>query len=531
MENGLTKIVSQLQEQNNLLEKANTHANEKLKQADQKIKQDQGKIKQIEEQIRQNEEQIKHDQEEIKYLKFQLDQMKRMIFGAKRERFISNAVLGQMTLPFDIPEEPITEHSVEKIEYTRKKASRENHHGRLDLPSHLPVEEVIIEPKESTEGLKCIGQEITSELDYVPAKLLVRKYIRNKYALPNGEGILIGELPVRPIEKGIAGPGLLSNILVEKFVDHLPIYRQIERFKREQVKISASTIDGWITQTANLIEPLYIHLKKLVLGQGYLQVDETPIKVLDHKNKDGKTHQGYHWVYNAPLQNALFFDYREGRSHVGPMQLLKDFKGYLQTDGYSVYDMFAKQPDITHVACMAHARREFEKALAYDAQKAGTIMKKIQELYAIERRAREGNLTHAQRKELRLEESLQLMNELGKMIVEMRKTAIPMSPMGKALSYSINRWDSLLNYLSDGALEIDNNWIENAIRPCTLGRKNYLFAGSHEGARRAAMFYSFFGTCKKNNVNPYQWLKKVLEVIPEYPANKIGDLLPQNIKL
>ena len=169
--------------------------------------------------------------------------------------------------------------------------------------------------------------------------------------------------------------------------------------------------------------------------------------------------------------------------------------------------------------------------MSYDAQKAGVIMKKIQELYAIERRAREGNLSHTQRKELRLEESLPLMNELGKTIVEMRKTAIPMSPMGKALSYSINRWDSLLNYLSDGALEIDNNWIENAIRPCTLGRKNYLFAGSHEGARRAAMFYSFFGTCKKNNVNPYLWLKKVLEVIPAYPANKIGDLLPQNIDL
>jgi transposase len=517
MENGLEKQVSQLREQNKLLKIAAAQTEEKLKLAEEKNKQD--------------EDQIKQDKEEIKYLQFQLDQMKRMIFGAKRERFISNDTLGQMTLPFDIPEEPITELSVEKIEYTRKKASRENHHGRLELPSHLPVEEVIIEPKESTEGLKCIGQEVTSELDYVPAKLLVRKYIRNKYALPNGEGILIGELPVRPIEKGIAGAGLLSNILVEKFVDHLPIYRQIERFKREQVKISASTIDSWITQTANLIEPLYLHLKKLVLGQGYLQVDETPIKVLDHKNKDGKTHQGYHWVYNAPLQNALFFDYREGRSHEGPMQLLKDFKGYLQTDGYSVYDMFAKQPGITHVACMAHARREFEKALAYDALKAGTIMKKIQELYAVERKAREGNLTHTQRKELRLEESLELMNELGKMIVEMRKTAIPMSPMGKALNYSINRWDSLLNYLSDGALEIDNNWIENAIRPCTLGRKNYLFAGSHEGARRAAMFYSFFGTCKKNNVNPYLWLKKVLEVIPEYPANKIGDLLPQNIKL
>ena len=179
MENGLKITLSELQRQYNLLQKANSQAEEK--------------IKQNEEQIQLHKEQAIKDEEEIKYLKFQLDQMKRMIFGAKRERFISNAVLGQMTLPFDIPEEPITEHSVEKIEYTRKKASRENHHGRLDLPSHLPVEEVIIEPKESTEGLKCIGQEVTSELDYVPAKLLVRKYIRNKYALPNGDGILIGE--------------------------------------------------------------------------------------------------------------------------------------------------------------------------------------------------------------------------------------------------------------------------------------------------------------------------------------------------
>ena len=158
-------------------------------------------------------------------------------------------------------------------------------------------------------------------------------------------------------------------------------------------------------------------------------------------------------------------------------------------------------------------------------------MRKIQELYAIEREARESGMSSAQRKELRLDKSLPIMNELGKKIAEMYKTAVPKSPMGIALTYAIQRWDNLLNYLYDGSLEIDNNWVENAIRPNALGRKNYLFAGSHEGAKRAAMFYSFFGTCKKNNVNPYQWLKRVLELIPEYPANKIGDLLPQNLKL
>ena len=511
MEKGLEILVLELQKQNQILQTARQEAEEKTKLAE--------------------ESELK-TKEEFKHLQFLYDQLKRLMFGAKRERFIANTDVNQMTLPFDVPESPVAEQSTETIEYTRKKtSSRENHHGRLELPSHLPVEEIHLEPEQDTNGLKCIGQEVTSELDFTPAKLFVRKYIRNVYALPNGEGIIIADLPARPIDKGIAGAGLLSNILVEKFVDHLPIYRQIERFKRDQVVIPASTIDGWVTQTANLLNPLYDYLVKLVIAQGYLQVDETPLKVLDPQNKKGKTHQGYHWVYNAPLQNAVFFDYCKGRGREGPMILLNDFKGYLQTDGYAVYEWFAKQPGITHVACMAHARRKFEQALDYDKEKAGFVMRKIQELYAIEREARESGLSSAQRKELRLDKSLPIMNELGKKIAEMYKTAVPKSPMGIALNYAILRWDNLLNYLYDGSLEIDNNWVENAIRPNALGRKNYLFAGSHEGAKRAAMFYSFFGTCKKNNVNPYQWLKRVLELIPEYPANKIGDLLPQNLKL
>jgi transposase len=517
MENGREILVSELQKQNQFLQIANRKAEEVLLQAEQKLAQ--------------SEETKKHLEEQNKYLQFQIDQLRRMLFGAKRERFVSNADVNQLTLPFDLPGETAKEPELEKVEYTRAKPSRENHHGRLELPSHLPVEEVVIEPEESTEGLKCIGQEITSTLDYTPAKLFVRKYIRNKYALPEGQGILIGELPARPIGKGIAEAGLLANILVEKFVDHLPVYRQIERFKREQVRIPATTIDSWITQTANLIEPLYRKLVDLAINQGYAQVDETPIKVQDHQIKNGKTHQGYYWVYNAPLQNAVFYDYQQGRGREGPMKLLKNFTGYLQTDGYSVYEWFAKQPGVTHVACWAHARRKFEQALDYDAQKAGWVMGKIQELYTIERKAREDNLSPDQRKELRLDKSLPILNELGKQIAEMNKTAIPKSPMGIALNYAVQRWDNLMNYLYDGSVEIDNNWVENAIRPNALGRKNYLFAGSHEGAKRAAMFYSFFGTCKKNNVNPYQWLKKVLEVIPTYPANKISDLLPQNLKL
>jgi transposase len=539
MKNGLEKQVLELQNQDQILQDTPQEAEEIIHQTKQQLRdserssrQLQKEVKRLEEKSSQLEETAKQLEEKNKYLQFQIDQLKRLMFGAKRERFISNIVVDQMTLPFDVPEPLVAEQATETIEYTRKKAnSRENHHGRLELPSHLPVEEIHLEPQQDTTGLKCIGQEVTSELDYTPAKLFVRKYIRNTYALPGGEGIVIANLPARPIDKGIAGTGLLSNILVEKFVDHLPIYRQIERFKREKVVISSSTIDGWVTKTADLLTPLYNHLVKLVIAQGYLQVDETPIKVLDHKNKKGKTHQGYHWVYNAPLQNAIFFDYCQGRGREGPMRLLKDFIGYLQTDGYGVYEWFARQDGITHIACMAHARRKISDALDYDKEKAGLLLEMIQKLYAIEREAREAGLTPEQRKELRLDKSLPIMNELGKKIAEMNKTAIPKSPMGIALYYATQRWDNLLNYLYDGSLEIDNNWIENAIRPSTLGRKNFLFAGSHEGAKRAAMFYSFFGTCKKNNVNPYEWLKRVLEIIPEYPANKIGDLLPQNLKL
>ena len=468
-------------------------------------------------------------------MQFQLDQLNRLLFGAKRERFIKNDDENQLTLPFDVEPEPEPEKQQETITYVRTKTKRENHPGRMTLPSHLPVEEIVIEPKEDTTGMKCIGREVTDQLELVPAKLFIKRYIRPKYIKPEDQETfthkgVIASLPVFPIEKGMAGPGLLAQIMIDKFVDHLPIYRQIERFKREGIKIPSSTINGWQEAVCNLLWPLYENLKRRVLQQGYLQVDETPIQVLD-KTKKGKTHRGYHWVYYSPLEKTVFFDYQHGRSREGPSKLLKDFTGYLQTDGYSVYDLISKRKSITHLNCMAHARRGFEKALPYDKEKAGHAMDIFQKLYAIESEAREGNLSPEERYNLRLEQALPLLNELGQWIVETYKMSLPKSPMGKALSYCIPRWDKLINYLHDGSLEIDNNLAENTIRPIALGRKNYLFAGSERGAQRAAMFYSFFGTCKKNNVNPFEWLRKVLEMIPEHKVNKLHELLPQNLQL
>ncbi len=477
----------------------------------------------------------KKQQFQINDMQFQLDQMKRLLFGAKRERFIQNQDENQMSLPFDVPQEQEHQKQQETITYVRSKTKRENHPGRLPLPDHLPVEEIVIEPKENTTGMKCIGKEVTDLLELIPAKLFIKRYIRPKYIKSEDNESLIhkgviANLPVFPIEKGIAGPGLLAQVMIDKFVDHLPIYRQIQRFKREDVKIPSSTINGWQEAVCNLLEPLYNTLKHRVLSQGYLQVDETTIQVLD-KSKKGKTHRGYHWVYYSPLEKTVLFDYRNGRSREGPSELLKDFNGYLQTDGYKVYDSFGERKTITLLNCMAHARRGFEKALDYDKQKAEYAMGMFQKLYNIARKAKQENLTASQRHALRLDQALPLLNELGKWIVETYKTALPKSAIGKATAYCIPRWDNLMNYLKDGSLEIDNNPAENAIRPIALGRKNYLFAGSARGAERAAMFYSFFGTCKKNNVNPFNWLKKVLEVIPEYKINKLDQLLPQNLEL
>ena len=481
------------------------------------------------------ESQNKSLESKLAQMQFQIDQLNRMIFGAKRERFVPDKNEKQLSLPFDVEPETETEKEQETITYVRKKNKRENHPGRFPLPSHLPVEEIIIEPKEDTTGMRCIGKEVTDQLELIPAKLFIKRYVRPKYIkAQDDESIafkgIIGSLPVFPIEKGIAGSGLLAQIMIDKFVDHLPIYRQIVRFKREGVKIPSSTINGWQESVCNLLEPLYDTLKHRVLSQGYLQVDESPIQVLD-KSKKGKTHRGYHWVYHSPLEKTVLFDYRHGRSRQGPSELLKNFKGYLQSDGYVVYDSFEKKEGITLLNCMAHARRGFEKALDYDKKKAEYAMNMFQEIYAVERRAKENNMSPEKRYALRLNESLPKLNELGKWMAETYKTVLPKSPIGQAIAYCIPRWDKLMNYLNDGSLEIDNNWVENAIRPLALGRKNYLFAGSARGAQRAAMFYSFFGTCKKNDVNPFDWLKKVLEIIPEHKVNRLDELLPQNLKL
>ncbi|MGJ1414840.1 IS66 family transposase [Sphingobacterium lactis] len=465
--------------------------------------------------------------QKIDYLESQLAMYKRMQFGQKRERFEGDS--NQIALPFEAePAEVVQqqEETKEKIEYVRK---RPNHKGRAKLPAHLPVEEIEIHPEGDLSEMVCIGKEITEELECEPAKFYIKRYIRYKYAAKNGDRVSIAELPERVIDKGIPGASLLAMILTGKYMDHLPLYRQKQIFARENIQIPTSTIEGWTKQALEKLEPLYEQLIFDTKSKGYLQVDETPIKVLD-SDKKGAAHQGYYWVYHAPLDGTVLFDYSPSRGGIAAVPMLGNFKGYLQTDGYAVYEKYGKKKEVTHLACWAHARREFEKALDNDKRRAEKALLLIQQLYITERKAKEENLSSQQIKELRLAESLPVINELGKWIFEEIKNTLPKSQIGKAMAYAYARWDALSAYLYDGNFFIDNNLVENAIRPIALGRKNFLFAGSHEAAQRSAMIYSFFAICKKHEVNPFQWLKYTLQNIMSINHKNIKELYPQNYK-
>jgi len=465
--------------------------------------------------------------EKIDYLESQLAMYKRMQFGQKRERFEGDP--NQTLLPFEAEpteEEKQEEEIKEKVEYLRK---RPNHKGRAKLPAHLPVEEIEIHPEVDLTDMICIGKEITEELECEPAKFYIKRYIRYKYAAKDKSAVVIAELPERVIDKGIPGSSLLAMILTGKYQDHLPLYRQKQIFARENIQIASSTIEGWTRQALEKLEPLYDQLLFDTKAQGYLQVDETPIKVLD-SDKKGATHQGYYWVYHAPLEGTILFDYSPTRGGIAAVPMLGNFKGYLQTDGYAVYEKYGKKKEVTHLACWAHARREFEKSLDNDKARAEKALLLIQKLYTVERHAKQESFSPEQIKELRLAESLPVINELGKWIFEEIKSTLPKSQIGKAMAYAYARWDALSAYLYDGSLHIDNNLVENAIRPVALGRKNYLFAGSHESAQRAAMIYSFFAICKKHEVNPFQWLKYTLENIMSINHKNLKDLYPQNFK-
>ncbi len=471
-------------------------------------------------------------QNEVLFLKEELAQLKRMIYGSKSERYVkdkADALQGSLFGATEM-EEKQPEEATQEINYKRTRAKKDKARPlRAEIPAHLPREEQVIEPDDIDKSSKKIGEEISERLEYKPGKLYVRRIVRPKYVTGCSDektNISIAEVPSQIIPKGNVGESLLAHITISKFIDHLPFYRQSKMFAREGLRIPDSTMGGWFSEACKWLSFVNDELKHQVLSGDYLQADETPIPVLS-KDKPGSTHKGYFWVYYDPVKRLVLFDYRKSRGRDGPEDILSDFKGYLQTDGYAGYENLKNQSNITRLACMAHARRKFEHAMENDQQRGRHALETIGDLYEIERRAKEEGLSYEQIYDLRQNEAVPILKEFEKWLKDEINQVLPKSAIGKAFAYTLKLWSYLKRYVERGDFQIDNNLIENSIRPVALGRKNYLFCGSHEAAQNAAMIYSFLGTCKINNIEPYRWLKETLEALPECKSSELSQLLPR----
>jgi transposase len=483
----------------------------------------------------------------VEKLKHELLHYKQLVHGSRHERFMATPSPDQLALGLAVePTHTIEVGKTQKIEahdrVSTQKVRNYKTTGRQALPAHLPRERVVIEPQIDLTGYKQIGEEITEELNYKEAEFSVIQTVRPKYveiikgdnnlavkAEWEGEertNIIIAELPERLIPRCLASDSLLAHIIVSKHVDHLPLDRQLKIFKRSGLELSNSTVGGWVSQVATALVPLGEALRRSVFSSNYVMADETPLKVQD-RNKKGKTHQGYLWAYLDPITRLVIFDYQPGRGREGPLECLQNFKGgYLQTDAYNAYEIFAAREGITLIHCMAHARRYFFKAKDNDLKRAEYALNKIQALYALEEEARDKQFTHEQRLGLRQQKAVGILNELEAWMKEEYPKVTPKSPIGKAIHYSLSRWERLKLYATEGQLEVDNNLVENAIRPVALSRKNFLFAGSHQAAQHIALLFSLLGTCKLHNLNPKEWLTDVIKKLPAHPVNRIEELLP-----
>ena len=478
--------------------------------------------------------------EELEYQKFIVEKLQRMMFGSTSEKVSSEQLSNQMSLFNDRAGKEVKKEVEKKvITYERHKAKKaKKTGGRIPLPENLPTIAITLEPDEDTTGMIRMGEEITKILDIIPPKFQVIKIIRPIYVQPKAEQeidkspIFIADLPSRPIDKGIPSARLLAYLLVSKFVDHLPYYRQVQMFQRAGVDIKAKTINGWIAKVCVLLKVLYDAFCEHHFSKSYLQGDETTIKVLKVKKsgKKSKAHTGYYWVYYDPIDNQVVFIFDPGRGRVYPREHLRNFKGKLQTDGLGVYVEFDKLEGITLFGCMAHVRRKFFDALKNDEARAAKVLGMIQQLYKIEQTAREGNYTTAQRLELRQQKAAPIMADLKIYLDDEydSKQVRPKSAIGIAIKYALGQWWKIERYLTDGTVEIDNNLVENAIRPVALGRKNYLFAGSEQGAKWGAMIYTFLASATRHGHNPLEYLADVLRRLPDTKKSKLHELFPAN---
>ena len=485
-------------------------------------------------------------EEENRLLREKVDLLVKKIFGSKSEHLDSS----QLELLLD-PEaakkpEPTAGNeelpAVEDIELkkTRKRSAKER---KPRLPDHLPVQERVLDPepvKANPAGYRHIGDEISEQLDYTPGQFTRIRTIRRKYVSKafNEAAPIIAELPAGLQEGCLATPGLIAELLVNKYADHLPFYRQEKRIaQRHGVHIPRQSMINWEAMAANWLKPLYRLLRRELLTSGVLQADETCIKYIEAGK--GKAQHGYLWSYRH-RNGTLVFDWQTGRSHKCLEPILQadteakrlglnDFAGVLQSDGYSAYQAYAgERPEIELAACWAHARRKFFEAKDQHPRLIGWLLRQIARLYQIEDHLRETCAGPNLRQALRASQSAMIYHRIGKALNKLQARILPQSGFGKAIAYTLKLWDRLGVYLRDGRVEIDNNLMENAIRPSAIGKKNWLFFGTPESGWKAAIIYTLLGNCKVQGIDPHAYLKEVLERLPRMMNSEVPCLLPKN---
>jgi transposase len=471
---------------------------------------------------------------EVERLKLLVAKLVRQQYGRRAERFERDA--DQLSLLADVAAAASTD-SVQ-APGTRSAAMPKGKPVRKPLPAHLPREIVVHDAgcqgcPECGGNLRRIGEDVAETIEIIPARFKVIRHVRPKFACAQCEMLVQSPAPARPIARGLAGPGLLAHVLVSKYADHLPLYRQSEIYARQGIDLSRSTLADWVGECAALLDPLIEAIRRHVLGGATLHADDTPVPVLDPGR--GRTKTGRLWTYvrdERPAQGeaspAVWFAYSPDRKGAHPQQHLATFRGSLHADGYAGFGKLFGSEAITESACWAHARRKLYEV--HEAQ-AGPLTERalalIRELYAVEADIR--GRPPAERLAVRQAGAAPVLTQLHAWLERILTQVPRKSTLAEAVRYALGRWPALIRYCSDGHLEIDNNAAERALRGVALGRKNYLFAGSDAGGERAAAMYTVLGTAVLNGLDPEAYLHHVLGCIAEHPINRIEELLPWNM--